>query len=185
MRILLTTHQFFPQFAAGTEVLTCSVACELIKRGHVVHVVTGHPGSANLADEDRFDEYDFEGIHVYRFHHAYTPMGGQASLIEVGYDNHLGANYFERILQSFKPDLVHFFHLNRLGTGLIDRAALAGVRRFMTPTDFWALCPTGQLLLDDGNRCAGPSADAGNCLKHFAQSTQNGCQRLGRICWFV
>lgn len=174
MRILLTTHQFFPQFAAGTEVLTYSVARELIKRGHVVRVLAGYPSSANLADEDRYDEYDFEGIHVYRFHHAYTPMGGQTSLIEVGYDNYLGANYFERILKTFKPDLVHFFHLNRLGTGLIERAAQAGVRRFMTPTDFWTICPTGQLLLGDGSLCAGPSAHVGNCLKHFAQSTQKG-----------
>ena len=174
MRILLTTHQFFPQFAAGTEILTYSVARELIKRGHVVHVLTGYPGGTNLADEARFDEYDFEGIHVYRFHHAYTPMGGQVSMIEVGYDNRLGADYFGRILKSFKPDVVHFFHLNRLGTRLIERAAQAGVRRFMTLTDFWAICATGQLLLGDGSLCAGPSADAGNCLKHFAQSTQKG-----------
>ena len=174
MRILLTTHQFFPQFAAGTEILTYSVARELIKRGHVVRVLAGYPSRANLVDEDRFDEYDFEGIHVYRFHHAYTPMGGQASLIEVGYDNHLGASYFERILKTFKPDLVHSFHLNRLGTGLIESAVQAGVRRFMTPTDFWTICPTGQLLLGDGSLCAGPSAHAGNCLKHFAQSTQKG-----------
>jgi len=172
MRILLTAHQFFPQFAAGTEVLTYSVARELIKRGHVVHVLAGHPGGVNLADEDRFDEYDFDGIRVYRFHHAYTPMGGQVSMIEVGYDNRLGADYFDRILKSFKPDVVHFFHLNRLGTGLIERAVQAGIPRFMTPTDFWAICPTGQLLLGDGSLCAGPSAHAGNCLKHLAQSTQ-------------
>ena len=172
MRILLTAHQFFPQFAAGTEVLTYSVARELIKRGHVVHVLAGHPGSVNLADEDRFDEYDFDGIRVYRFHHAYTPMGGQVSMIEVGYDNHLGADYFDRILKSFKPDVIHFFHLNRLGTGLIERAVQAGIPRFMTPTDFWTICPTGQLLLADGSLCTGPSAHAGNCLKHFAQSTQ-------------
>lgn len=174
MRILLTTHQFLPQFAAGTEVLTFSVARELLKRGHVVHVLTGYPGSSRLADEDRFDEYDFEGIHVYRFHHAYTAMGGQTSLIEVGYDNLLGANYFDRILKDFKPGVVHFFHLNRLGTGLIARAVQAGIPRFMTPTDFWTICPTGQLLLCDGSLCAGPSVHAGNCLKHLAQSTQNG-----------
>jgi glycosyltransferase involved in cell wall biosynthesis len=173
MRILLTTHQFFPQFVAGTEILTRSVAHELIKRGHVVHVLAGHPGSASLSDEDRFDEYDFEGIHVYRFHHAYTAMGGQVSMIEVGYDNHLGADYFERILLNFKPDVVHFFHLNRLGTGLIDRVVKAGVPRFMTPTDFWTICPTGQLLLGDGSLCAGPSPHVGNCLKHLAQSVEN------------
>jgi len=174
MRILLTTHQFFPQFAAGTEILTCSVAHELIKRGHVVHVLAGHPDKAILPDEERFDEYDYDGIHVYRFHHAYIEMGGQVSMIEVGYNNHLGADYFERILKSFKPDVVHFFHLNRLGTGLIDRAVQAGIPRFMTPTDFWTICPTGQLLLDDGSLCAGPSPRVGNCLKHMAQNVQNG-----------
>ena len=174
MRILLTTHQFFPQFSAGTEVLTYSVARELIQRGHAVRVLTGHPGSTSLTDDVRFDEYEFDGIHVYRFHHAYTPMGGQVSMIEVGYNNRLGADYFERVLDSFEPDLVHFFHLNRLGTGLIERAAQASIPRFMTITDFWTICPTGQLLLPEGNLCAGPSAFSGNCLKHFIHSTQQG-----------
>jgi len=109
MKILLTTHQFFPHFSAGTEVLTRAVARELLKRGHVVHVLTGYPGGVDLPDDGRFDEYDYEGIHVYRFQHAYTPMGGQETLIEIGYDNQLGANYFERILKTFRPDLVHFF----------------------------------------------------------------------------
>ena len=174
MKILLTTHQFFPQFVAGTEVLTYSVARELIQLGHTVRVLTGYPGSTGLADEARFDEYEFDGIHVYRFHHAYTPMGGLVSMIEVGYNNRLGASYFERILDSFEPDLVHFFHLNRLGTGLIQRAAQVGIPRFMTITDFWTICPTGQLLLPEGNLCEGPSAFSGNCLKHFIQSTQQG-----------
>lgn len=174
MKILLTTHQFFPQFAAGTEVLTYSVARELMRRGHIVRVLTGYPSHSSLADVDRFDEYDFEGIHVYRFHHAYTPMGGQESMIEVGYDNHLGAGYFADILQSFDPALVHFFHLNRLGTGLIERAVKVGIPCFMTPTDFWTICPTGQLLLGDGSLCPGPSLHAGNCLKHFGQDTQKG-----------
>lgn len=174
MRILLTTHQFFPEFVSGTEVLTYSVARELIRLGHKVRVLTGYPGSSGLAEEARFDEYEFNGIHVYRFHHAYTSMGGQVSMIEVGYNNRLGADYFGRILESFEPDLVHFFHLNRLGTGLIERAVQANVPRFMTITDFWTVCPTGQLLLPDGKLCAGPSAFSGNCLKHFLRSTQEG-----------
>jgi glycosyltransferase involved in cell wall biosynthesis len=179
MRVLLTSHQFFPQYAAGTEVLVYGVARELIRRGHEVRVLTGYPDTAALEDTDRFDEYVFEGIHVYRFHHAYTPMGGQESMIEIGYDNHLAAGYFERILAAFEPDVAHFFHLNRLGVGLIDCAARAGIARFMTPTDFWLVCPTAQLLLGDGSFCAGPSAHGGNCLKHFAQNTQAGM--VGRI----
>ena len=171
MKILLTTHQFLPEYAAGTEILTNSVARELMKRGHKVHVLTGHSGSADLHEEDRFDEYDFEGIHVYRFHHAYTPMAGQVSMIEVGYDNRLAAKYFEQVLERFEPDLVHFFHLNRLGTGLIEHAVLVGIPCYMTPTDFWTICPTGQLVLGGGELCSGPSAYAGNCVKHLAQNT--------------
>lgn len=174
MNILLVVHQFFPDYAAGTEVLTLSVARELGARGHTVRVLTGFPGAADLADAQRCDEYIHEGIPVYRFHHAYVPMGGQTSMIEVGFDNRLAAAYFARILRDFEPDLVHLFHLNRLGTGLIDIAADAGVPCFMTPTDFWPICATGQLLYENGSLCAGPNANAGNCVKHFAQSTLGG-----------
>jgi glycosyltransferase involved in cell wall biosynthesis len=174
MKILLTVHQFFPEYASGTEVLTYSVARELITRGHEVHVLTAHPTDKDLLDEERFDEYEYEGIHIYRFHHAYTPMAGQTSMLELSYDNRLAAKYFGQVLERFKPDVVHFFHLNRLGTGLIEHAVRTGIPAFMTPTDFWAICPTGQLVLYDGSLCRGPSAYAGNCVKHLAQRTQKG-----------
>lgn len=182
MKILLTAHQFFPAFKAGTEVLTLSVARELIKRGHLVRILTGNPSDSALTDDERFDEYHVEGVHVYRFHHAYVPMGGQNSLIEIGYNSELSARYFDCVLADFSPDIVHFFHLNRLGTGLIDRCVKMGVPCFMTPTDFWSICPTGQLLLSDNSLCAGPSKNAGNCLKHFAESIENNViARVGRV----
>lgn len=174
MKILLTVHQFFPDYTSGTEVLACSVAHELIARGHEVLVFTGYPADKELKDEERFDEYEYEGIHVHRFLHAYAPMAGQTSMIELGYDNRLGARYFERLIEQFKPDLVHFFHLNRLGTGLIESAVRAGIPAFMTPTDFWMICPTANLLLSDGRSCLGPSNFSGNCVKHFAELTQKG-----------
>lgn len=179
MKVLLTVHQFFPRFAAGTEVLTYSVARELRRRGHDVRVMTGHPAGADLRDEGRFDEYEFEGIHVYRFHHSYSPMAGQSAKIALDFDNRLAAKFFGDVLADFRPDVVHFFHLNRLGTGLIERAVQAGIPAFMTPTDFWAICPTGQLVFGDGKFCSGPSAFAGNCVKHLAQSTHKGL--VGRI----
>jgi len=178
MKILLTVHQFFPQFAAGTEILTYSVARELREHGHTVRILTGHPGLAELPDEDRCDEYEFDAFHIYRFHHAYTSMAGQTSKIAVGYDNRLAAAYFERILLDFQPDVVHFFHLNRLGTGLIEGAVRAGIPSFMTPTDFWTICPTAQMVYGDGGLCAGPNPLSGNCVKHFAQSTQGRWMRL-------
>ena len=183
MKILLTVHQFFPNFTSGTEVLTYSVAQELILRGHEVRILTGYPGGRKLKDKDRFDQYNYKGIPVYRFHHAYTPMAGQTSMIEVGYDNCLAAGYFDQTIKIFKPDLVHFFHLNRLGTRLIESATKAEIPCFLTPTDFWVICSTAQLILSDGTLCHGPSSYAGNCVKHFAQNTQTGT--IGRLAKWV
>ncbi|MSP27958.1 MAG: glycosyltransferase [Methylococcales bacterium] len=183
MKILLTVHQFFPQFSAGTEILTYAVARELINRGHEVRILTGAPANQPLSDANRCDDYTFEGIQIYRFHHAYTAMGDQTSMLEIDYDNHLAAQYFRQIIDNFHPDIVHFFHFHRLGTGLIDQAVQAGIPAFMTPTDFWAICNTAQLLLCNGKMCSGPSAYAGNCVKHFAQNKRNGL--VGKVMQYL
>lgn len=174
MRVLLAIHQFLPEYSLGTEVLTYSVAQDLMRRGHDVRVFTGHPSKDELDEDQRLDEYQIDGIHVYRFHHAYTPMADQTSMVELSFDNHLAAGFFAEALDDFKPEVVHFFHLNRLGTGLIDLARQAGIPAFMTPTDFWVICPTAQLVWEDGRLCQGPSPDAGNCVRHFAQSRLQG-----------
>lgn len=174
MRILLTVHQFFPDFKAGTEVLTLSVAKELIAIGHEVHIFTGHPGAANLSDAERFEQFEYEGITVSRFHHAYVPMHGQTSMIEIGYYNLLAQHYFNEIVTEFRPDCVHHFHLNRLGIGLIDSLYMKGIPQFYTPTDFWMICPTAQLMLGEGRYCDGPDSDAGNCIKHFTRDRLKG-----------
>lgn len=174
MRVLLVVHQFLPEYSLGTEVLTYSVAQDLMRRGQEVRVFSGHPGKAELDEDQRLDAYQIDGIHVYRFHHAYTPMAGQASMVELSFDNHLAADSFAEALADFKPEVVHFFHFNRLGTGLIELARQASIPAFLTPTDFWAICPTAQLVWEDGRLCQGPSPNAGNCVRHFAQSRLQG-----------
>lgn len=181
LKILLTVHQFFPAYFSGTEVLTFSVARELKRRGHDVFVLTGFPAKTPLSDDDRFDEYEIDGLRVFRFHHAYVRMGGQSTITEIEYDNRLAARYFAKLLSDLAPDIVHFFHLSRLGAGLIDVAVKAGVPAYATPTDFWSVCPTSQLLLRDGSMCAGPSAFGGNCVKHVAELTQGAAiQKISR-----
>lgn len=178
MKVLLTTHQFLPEFSAGTEVLTLSVAKELHRRGHDVRVLTGFPDSADLGDEQRFDEYWYGEIRVHRFHHAYVPMGGQTSLIEINFDNRLAAQYFGRLLDEFAPDAVHFFHFSRLGTGLIDECESRNIPACFTPTDFWVLCTTAQLRLEDGRLCTGPSLFGGNCIKHLVETQSEKLKRI-------
>jgi glycosyltransferase involved in cell wall biosynthesis len=173
MKFLLTVHQFYPAYSAGTEVLTLGVAKELARRGHQVCIFTAHPSAEPLMDGDRFDEYMVDGIQVFRFHHAYVPMGGQQSLAEIEYDNHLAADYFAGVVARVAPDVIHFFHLCRLGAGLIDIAVSARIPAYYTPTDFWAICPTQQLLLPDGSTCSGPTPFGGNCVKHLAILTSS------------
>lgn len=174
MKILLGVHQFFPDYSSGTEVLTLSVAKGLIANGHAVRIYTGFPSSINNVDENIFDRYVFESITVHRFHHAYTPTGVQSSMIEIGYDNQKSADHFGCILKEFRPDVVHFFHLNRIGSRLIEVAHAANVPCYLTTTDFWAVCPTAQLLLPSGRQCDGPDSLSANCVGHFAANKQRG-----------
>ena len=169
MRILLVVHQFFPEFAGGTEVLTRSVAHSLARRGHEISILAASPTSEAPSDESRHDTYNFEGLLVHRFRHAYTRAVGQSSMMEMEFDNHLAGTLFERILREFKPNLVHFFHFQRHGANLVDIAVDARIPCFYTPTDYWAICATGQLVLAGGRPCDGPTSRAGNCAKHLAQ----------------
>src|SRR3974377_1063007 len=183
LNILLTVHQFLPEYFSGTEILTFSVAKELIRRGHRVSVLTGFPGKQELPDDKPFDEYKIDGIDVFRFHNVYVQIGEQTVATEVEYNNLLAARYFALLLQRIKPDIVHFFHLSRLGGGLIDGGSAVAIAAYYTPTDFWAVCPTGQLLLDDGRMCRGPSRYGGNCVRHVTSSTRR--KRVARILRFV
>lgn len=171
MNILLVVHQFFPNFFAGTEVLTLGVARELRARGHLVRILSGNPTTVDGGEPGRYTRDQYDDFDVYRFHHAYVPMGGQYSMLEIGSDNHLAAQYLREILAEFRADRIHYFHLNHLGTGLIVEAERSGVVQSMTPTDFWIICPTAQLRLPDGRTCDGPSRHAGNCALHLAQDT--------------
>jgi glycosyltransferase involved in cell wall biosynthesis len=179
LKILLTAHQFLPEYASGTEILTYSVAAELKRRGHDVAVFTGFPARQEMADAERFDKYEYEGIEVFRFNHAFVPMGGQRHVHEIEYCNFLAARFFNQLVRERKPDVIHFFHLSRLGAALIDVALSARIPAYYTPTDFWAVCPTSQLLLDGGRVCDGPLQHAGNCVKHIASLTRG--KRVARL----
>jgi len=168
MKILLTTHQFFPEHAAGTEVLTYGVAKELQRLGHEVLVFTAFPTSKMIEDEHRFDRYHYDGIPVERFSHGFMPMGSQTNIMEMEYDHHLVAGHFRQLLACEVPDVVHFFHMGRLSSSPVIECVSAGLPAFYTPTDFWAACPTKQLCLPDGSLCPGPDAYAANCLRHLA-----------------
>ena len=187
MKVLLTAHQFLPDYASGTEILTYSTARELRRLGHEVRVLTGYPARSDLADDARFDSYVHEGLHVYRFHHAHVPMAGQSNVVEAEYNHRLAASRFRGILREYRPDVVHFFHLARLSASLIDVCQAMGVPTVLTATDFWFVCSTSQLRLPDNALCTGPDRFGVNCLRHVMAQSQHPeiSSKLNALPWPV
>lgn len=172
IRITLAVHQFVPDFVAGTEVLTYTVAKELQRRGHEVEVWTAFPDVRALVPDDRFDQYAYQGIPVFRYHFSREIVSREQNLVEAEYYNHFFKARFAQYLEARRPDLVHFFHFSRLSASPIDACAEQGVASVFTPTDFWFLCPLNQLRLPDNSPCSGPDGHAVNCLRHVTAITQ-------------
>ena len=163
---------FLPDYSSGTEILTLNTAKELQRTGHEVEVCTGFPAKPGLADANRFDSYEYEGIRVHRFLHNAAPMGGQSNVAEAEYNNLFFAQWFRGYLSDFRPDITHFFHLGLLSASAIDVCLELGVPMVMTPTDFWLICPNNQLRLPDNSLCRGPDGDSVNCMKHAVANNQ-------------
>lgn len=171
MKILITVHQFLPEFSTGTEVIALGIAKELQDRGHDVLVVTGFPDAGRVPDSERFDGYVHDGIAVERFRHSPHPMGAQRVVTELAYDNRIFAAAFRKLLDRFKPEMVHFVHLSRLSASLIGPCVERGIPTVFTATDFWAICPFSQLRLADDSMCAGPDPSGFNCVRHLLDAS--------------
>lgn len=168
MKILYTTHQFLPDYSAGTETLTYSTAKEMSRRGHEVCVFTGYPVKRTGETPHRFDRYEYDGISVDRFFHSNTSSIRPVNPMEAEYNNLLYADFFRGRIEEIKPDLVHFYHLQRLSASPIDVCRDMGIPTVYTATDFWLVCPTNQLLLPDYAPCLGPDPVTVNCVRHLA-----------------
>jgi glycosyltransferase involved in cell wall biosynthesis len=179
MKILYTTHQFLPDYSAGTEILTYSTAKEISRRGHEVCIFTGYPVKGAVDASHAFDRYEYDGISVDRYFHSNTSSIRPRNPMEAEYNNLFYADFFRRRIQELKPDLVHFYHLQRLSASAIDVCREMGIPTLFTATDFWLVCPTNQLLLPDHSRCLGPDKGMVNCVRHLAVISQG--QRIRSI----
>lgn len=171
VRILLTVHQFLPEYCSGTEMLTYWTARALRALGHEVRVLTASLDRARPLPATPLDTYEHEGFSVYRFHPRAQGGGHPTNPMVAEYDNPAAARACGQILAEFCPDVVHCFHLSRLSASLIDTCKASGTPIVLTATDYWLLCPTTQLHLPDGTSCPGPDGSGVNCLRHLLRWT--------------
>lgn len=168
-RVLLTSHKFFPQHRAGTEVLTLKVAQELQRRGYEVLVVTANPPDidARHAAGPDASQYEYEGVPVYaieepvrlkdyKFPYEFWHPGMKAQ--------------FDTLLRKFAPHIVHPFHCQNLSASIIDSSLEMEIPVVCSTTDFWFVCPVVQLKRPNGEVCRGPDRKALNCLTCYTPS---------------
>lgn len=163
MKVLLTSHQFFPKYGSGTEVLTRDTGFELLKRGHEVHVLTTDPGLRVDSDDVSYEDYEYGGLKVRSLGIPAPPSG----IVNVRreYDNELVARHVRRYLEEVAPDVAHVFHAARLSGSIIDVFKRQGMPVVFTPTDFWAICVRNTLMKPSGELSEGPDDISSNCLE--------------------
>lgn len=165
MKILMPVHVFLPGHSAGTEVYTYNLARALVARGHEVEIFTSEKEVSRRSWSVHVEQVDGLKVHVLVNNLDHDDFSETFANVEAE-----GA--FQRVLDAFKPDIVHVQHLMLLSMGLPRQARSAGARVVMTLNDFWLFCPRfGQLLLPNGHLCDGPNlSDCENCLQDFTFS---------------
>ena len=177
MRIMLGVHQFLPDFYAGTEKLTFDTAAALIKRGHEVRVFSGYAHPSKDPTPPYFDHYNYKGIPVDRYYYSRKDSLVSRNVIKSSYDNLRVVDGFTRSVTTFSPDIVHFYHLQRLSCSVVDVCKKKNIPSILTATDYWVVCPTHQLLLPDLSLCPGPENPPVNCLKHLCMASRSSALR--------
>jgi glycosyltransferase involved in cell wall biosynthesis len=175
VRILITTHQFLPEYFAGTEIAARDTGLELLRRGHDVHVLTVDPSPGYSKPEIAATDYTHRGLRVHALRipdGSRTPHIGPAP-VRLEYADQSVGEHVGRWARELAPDVVHMFHLARLTGSAVDALRDLGVPLIFTATDFWSVCVRSILMRTDGELCAGPDGLSSNCLE---------CRRADR--WF-
>ncbi len=175
VRVLFAAHQFFPEHRAGTEVLTLGLARAMRSLGHDVRVFAAKR-SAPVTDlpAGAAEDYEFEGVPVRRLG---RPTESLSRPFRLNYANPEVAGAFGDYLRDFRPDVVHFMHLQGLSAEAITVARASGVPAVYTATDFWAVCPVVDLRRHDGSMCSGPAP--GHCIRCLA--SRQPASRVARL----
>ncbi len=152
LHILFVIHGFPPDTWAGTEVYTLNLACELVRLGHRVTILTRAPAAKSVADggpqDFALEQSEFQGLRVWRMIHRLAHDN-----LRQTFDQPKAVAVFREILLREKPDLVHFQHLIHLSAGLVQEAKNFGLPTVLHCHDYWALCSRVQLIRPDGERC--------------------------------
>jgi glycosyltransferase involved in cell wall biosynthesis len=158
MRILYVSHGYPPASLAGVEIYTASLARSLSGRNSVC-VFCRHEDcdAAEYITTARKDgQVDICSIN--NNFRQWVSFAGTYQDVRI-------ADIFGRVLDRYKPDIVHIQSLLYLSAGIVAQVKKRNIPIVYTLNDYWLMCPQGQLFTENSRVCAGDlSADCRLCI---------------------
>jgi glycosyltransferase involved in cell wall biosynthesis len=169
MRILQVVHDFLPHHTGGSELYAFYLSQELARRHEVDVLFTGFDRQRPQYTRATFE---YEGLRCHEVVHNHLSSGFQDTYADPRMDA-----IFQRLLDDFRPELIHIHHLLNHSINYVDIAAHRGIPVVFTLHDYWLSCARmGQRLRHNGHVCETLDVDAcGSCLKDA-----NGLTAVGR-----
>lgn len=171
MKILVVSNFFPPHFIGGAEIIAFQQARALQQRGHAVRVFAGD-NSRRLPGYP-LSEDQHEGLAVTRIAlqpSDFTPGGNNVAHPAV--DAH-----FARLLDEWRPDVIHAHHLIGLSLGILQVARARGIRIVLTLHDHWGFCINSTRITRSGELCKDSTA-CQRCCEHIWSGDQPWPQRV-------
>lgn len=145
MKILKVIHGYPPYYSAGSEVYSQMLSHELVD-SHEVQVFSRYENSF-LPDFHYNTELDSLDPRIL-VHLINIPL----TKYRYKFINEQVDNKFIEILNDYKPDIVHFGHLNHLSLSLPYIIDKLGIPSVYTLHDFWLICPRGRFIQRNSNK---------------------------------
>ena len=150
MRILQVIHQFPPYSSQGSEVY-CYNLCLALQQTEEVGIF--HTSNVPSTWRRRFRREQAAGLTTY-----HCIDGAEYSRV-AAWPNRFLRSCFQKALEDFRPDVVHFHNFVSLGDDLVTLARENGAAVVYTLHDYGLICPNALLLRDDGRLCGKASPD--------------------------
>lgn len=164
MRVLIVVHGYPPTYTGGAELRAERTARGLVAIGHELAVLCIESISSPQAQAVHHERMQ-HGVRVRRLALRFSPgMDG----FRQSYANSQTGEALVRMIEEWRPDLIHFFSGYLMGVSVIHTAVEHGVPIVVSLTDYWWLCHRVNLVRVSGARCGGPTpAECARCYSEM------------------